>query len=132
MKLTLIFTALLVCSPKLSILTFEEQLEYSGVQNGKTYVNYTIKIANPKNSTIEIESIWVKGKKIRFTQSEFSGNPISVNISDVWQNPNVPTTPSPSKKASHLGVIKFHVKGKRRPRYIGIEKITEKEPLPRP
>ena len=132
MKLTLIFAAVLVCSPKLSILTFEEQLEYSGVRNGKTYVNYAIKIANPKNSTIEIESIWVKGKKIRFTQSEFSGDPISVNVSDIWQNPNVPITPSPSKKASHLGVIKFHVKGKTRSRHIGIERIIEKEPLPRP
>ena len=132
MKLALIFAAILTCSPKLSILTFEEQLEYSGIQNGTTYVNYTIRIANPKNRTIEIESVWAKGKNIRFTQSEFSGDPILVKVSDVWQNPDVPTTKPPSEETSDIGVVKFHVKGKSRTRYIGIERILKQEPLARP
>jgi hypothetical protein len=132
MKFALIFVTVLMCSPKLSILTFEEQLEYPGMRDGNTHVNYNIKIDNPKEATIEIESVWVKGKKLRFTQKEFSGDPILIYVSDAWQNPDVPTTKSPSKNKTDIGVIKYHVKGKSKTRYLGIEKIAKKEPVARP
>jgi hypothetical protein len=132
MKFALIFATVLMCSPKLSVLSFEEQLDYPGVRNGTTHVNYFIKIDNPKKKTIEVEAIWVKGKQLRFTQKEFSGDPILVNVSDVWQNPEVTTTQSPSKKESDLGVVKFHVKGKSKTRYLGIEIIIKIAPIARP
>lgn len=132
MKFALIFATVMMCSPKLSILSFEEQLEYSGVKDGTTYVNYVVKIDNPKKLTLEIEEVWAKGKNVKFTQKEFSDNPIRIYVSDVWQNPKVTTTKSPSKNETDLGVIKYHIKGKSRTRFLGIEEITKKEPLARP
>jgi len=132
MKFALIFATVMVCSPKLSILSFEEQLEYPGMQNGRTHVNYDIKIDNPKNLTLEIEGVWAKGKQLRFTQKEFTGDPIKIYVSDAWQNPETPTKASPSKNAKDLGVIKYHVKGKSKTRYLGIEEISSKEAIARP
>lgn len=132
MKFALIFATVLMCSPKLSIQSFDEQLEYPGMRDGTTHVNYNIKIDNPKGLTIEVESVWAKGKKLRFTQKEFSGDPISIYVSDAWQNKEVPTTKSPSKNEQDLGVIKYHVKGKSKSRYLGAEKIFRKEPVARP
>lgn len=132
MKFTLILATVLLCSPKLSINSFKEQLEYPGMKNGTTHVNYQIEIANPKEKTIEIEKVWAKGKFLRFTQQEYSSNPIKLYVSDVWQNPEVETTKSPTGHEKDLGVIQFHVKGKSKTRFVGISMVDKLEPLARP
>lgn len=132
LKFTLILSAVLLCSPKLSILKFQEQLEYPGIQNGTTHVNYHIEIDNPKKKTIEIESVWARGKKLKFTQTASSDNPIKINVFDEWQNPAVDSTASPTGNSAHKGAIVYHVKGKKKKRTLGIEIIQKMDPVARP
>lgn len=121
------------CFAKLSVTSFKEQMEYPGIQSGKTYVNYSIEIDNPKEEEITIEKIWVKGNWIDFQSKDYSGNPIIVNTSVEYKFQNSrEKIKSPTKNENDQGAIQYRLKGKSKIKYIGIEHITKEEPLARP
>lgn len=120
------------CSPKVEVQSFKEQLEYAGIKDGTTYVNYQIELSNPKEDSLQIVGVWAKGKWLKYTQTASSEKTISIYVSDIWQNPKVDSTSAPSRDDAHKGVVKYHVTGKRKIRYAGIEIVERLEPLSRP
>lgn len=131
LALTLATTA---CFIKLSITSFTEQLEYPGIQNGTTIVNYSIQVDNPKEDEILVEGIWVKGRWIKFNQKSFSSNPVTIIASVKYINTDTLSAkaPCPTKNKNDLGVVKYQFKGKDKIRYLGIEEIKKEEPIARP
>ncbi|MBI34218.1 MAG: hypothetical protein CMP67_02525 [Flavobacteriales bacterium] len=133
-KIISLFVLSVVCFSKLSIISFKEQLEYPGIQNGTTIVNYTIEIQNPKEHEIEIEGIWVKGRWIKFTQKTFSGNPIIIKASTnhVYSDTLKNKTTAPTRNKNDQGAVKYRLKGKEKINYIGAENIIRERALARP
>jgi len=122
------------CFVNMSITSFKEQLEYPGIQNGTTIAKYTIEIQNKKDEEIEVEGIWVKGRWIKYTQKSFSGNPIivKVRVKHIYRDSIINQIDSPTKNSRDNGAIKYRIKGKKKLRFIGIEKITREKSLARP
>jgi len=121
------------CFAKLSVTSFKEQMEYPGIQSGKTYVNYSIEIDNPKEEEITLEKIWVRGNWIKIPPKEYSGNPIIIKASVEYNFKNsTDKIKSPTKNKNDQGAIQYRLKGKSKIKYIGIDSISKEEPLARP
>lgn len=132
LKYSLIFCFFCFCSSKVEVLSFKEQLEYSGIEGGTTYVNYQVELENPKEESIQIVGVWVKGKWLKYSPTEASSKIIQIYVSDVYNNPAVDSVPAPSGNNSHNGVIRYQITGKKKIKYCGIGSIERLEPLSRP
>ena len=134
MKFLTLSLLILACFTKLSVTSFKEQVEYPGIQSGRTWVNYKVEIANPKNEEIKVEGIWVKQRWIKFVPKSYLGNPITILTSDQYINPDTLKTKIkvPTKNKKHKAVVKYHFKGKSKIRFLGVSEIVKEEPLARP
>lgn len=122
-----------VCFLKLSITSFEEQLDYPGVVNRTVHVNYTIKVENPKEKEIVVDGVWVRGRWLDFESKTYSTNPIEIRAFADYIHPDSITNPIPSPANKEaVGAIKYHVKGKSNTKYVGIDEIQEVESIARP
>ena len=134
MKFLTFSLLILACFTKLSVTSFKEQIEYPGIQTGRTWANYKVEIANPKNEVIKVEGIWLKQRWINFLPKSYSGNPITILTSDQYINLDTlkAKIKVPTKNEKHKAVVKYHFKGKSKVRFLGVSEIIKEEPLARP
>lgn len=132
-KSSVFILAAFLCFSKISISSFSEQLDYPGIQSGTTYANYEIEILNPKEKTIVITGLWVRGKWLKIEEKEVSGDPIKVNFSVPYKPilKKKDKTKSPTNK-DDVAAIKFRYKGKKKTYFDGVSEISKRESIARP
>lgn len=133
MKYALLIPILLFCGVRLEITKASYQYDYPGIPEAPAKISYNIEIDNPKEETVEILDIYIRGTRIKFDGLTSNNNPIVIKHSErkILTDSALTVDKSiPNKYSDSNVIVKY--RRKKSTGYITFQKLEEIEAIARP